>query len=337
MPRNRRDLSCQRASPLPGGKARILEGVPVGILEVEGRDPAGVPVPVGQALGPARGVADAILPQPGIGAVHVGHDDGDVLEGAVVRTRVRRDRPPLGGEELDEIDLLGSEAHPGASQPQPEDALEALPGLPRDFVLPDFLERENAWRRSRPSGRGPRRRSSTESTAVASGWANAHAAPREDPERQDETARWRARLHSSARLQMLADPQGVGHDRQRRIDRRAGREEAAVHDVEVVEFVGLAVHVEGRGLRVAPEADRPVLMRDARERDALADEEVAGEDPHVAGVAVHGALALLAACTSGASRGASRARRRCSARTSGRCSRRGRGSRGSPDREDLRK
>ena len=67
---------------------------------------------------------------------------------------------------------------------------------------------------------------------------------------------------------------------------RARREEAAVDDVEVVDVVRLAVDVERRGLRIVAEANRAVLMRDAGERDALADEEVAREQALVALVAV---------------------------------------------------
>ena len=49
--------------------------------------------------------------------------------------------------------------------------------------------------------------------------------------------------------QVIAHAQRVGHDRQRRIHRAARREEAAVHDVEVVDFVRPAVDIERRGLR----------------------------------------------------------------------------------------
>src|SRR5262245_6168537 len=44
-----------------------------------------------------------------------------------------------------------------------------------------------------------------------------------------------------ARLQVIADAECVGHDRQRRVHGPARREEAPVDDVEVVELVRLAV------------------------------------------------------------------------------------------------
>src|ERR1051326_3670273 len=91
---------------------------------------------------------------------------------------------------------------------------------------------------------------------------------------------------------MIADTQGVGHDRQRRIHRAARREEAAVDDVEVVDLVRLAVDVERRRLRVASEANRAVLVRHARQGNALAEKEIAPEQTLMALVAVHTALAL---------------------------------------------
>src|SRR6266513_2510510 len=40
--------------------------------------------------------------------------------------------------------------------------------------------------------------------------------------------------------QMFTHAQRIGHDRQRRIDRAAGDEEAAVYDIKIVEIVSLA-------------------------------------------------------------------------------------------------
>src|SRR5271169_499784 len=51
-----------------------------------------------------------------------------------------------------------------------------------------------------------------------------------------------SRLFGYARAQALqnviAHAQRIGHDRQRRVHRRARREEAAVHDVEILEIMG---------------------------------------------------------------------------------------------------
>src|SRR2546427_6931569 len=93
--------------------------------------------------------------------------------------------------------------------------------------------------------------------------------------------------------QVIPDAERVGHDRKRRVYRSARGEEARVHHVEVVHFVRLAVRVQRRGFRVVPEADRPVLVRDARQRDALAEIEVPREQAFVALVAVDATLGLL--------------------------------------------
>src|SRR5258708_601150 len=61
--------------------------------------------------------------------------------------------------------------------------------------------------------------------------------------------------------QVVADAERIGDDRQRRVHGADRREEARVDDVEVVEFVGLAIHVEYRRRRVGAEADRAGLMR----------------------------------------------------------------------------
>src|SRR2546422_5843303 len=93
--------------------------------------------------------------------------------------------------------------------------------------------------------------------------------------------------------QVIPDAERVGHDRERRVYRSARGEEARVHHVEVVHFVRLAVRVQRRGFRVVPEADRPVLVRDARQRDALAEIEAPREQAFVALVAVDATLGLL--------------------------------------------
>src|SRR5688572_3208220 len=56
----------------------------------------------------------------------------------------------------------------------------------------------------------------------------------------------------------VADAQRVGHDRQRGVHGRAGREEAGVDDVEVVHLVRAAALVERARRRVVAEADRAV-------------------------------------------------------------------------------
>ncbi len=46
--------------------------------------PAALRVPRGQGLRLGRGVSDVVLPQQGIGPVHVRDDDRDVLEPTVI-------------------------------------------------------------------------------------------------------------------------------------------------------------------------------------------------------------------------------------------------------------
>ena len=78
--------------------------------------------------------------------------------------------------------------------------------------------------------------------------------------------------------QVIAYAQGVGHDSQRRIHRAARREEATVDDIEIVEIVRLAVHIERRAPWIAAEADRPALMGGAADRDILAEIERVRQD-----------------------------------------------------------
>src|SRR6516225_835332 len=77
--------------------------------------------------------------------------------------------------------------------------------------------------------------------------------------------------------EVFADPQGVGHDSQGRVHRATGYKETAIYDVEVVQVVCLAIHVERAGLRISPEPDGADLVGHARQRDALTDEQVPRE------------------------------------------------------------
>src|SRR5207249_192920 len=68
--------------------------------------------------------------------------------------------------------------------------------------------------------------------------------------------------------QVIAHPERVRHDGERRVHRAARGEEAGVDDVEVVDLVRLAARVERRRPGVRAEADGAVLVCDAGERDA---------------------------------------------------------------------
>src|SRR5437762_5786334 len=93
--------------------------------------------------------------------------------------------------------------------------------------------------------------------------------------------------------QVIPDAKRVGHDRERRVYRSARGEEARVHHVEVVHFVRLAVRVQRGGLRVVPEPERPVLVSDAGQRNALAEIKAPREQAFMALVAMDTALGLL--------------------------------------------
>src|SRR5690348_15868027 len=74
--------------------------------------------------------------------------------------------------------------------------------------------------------------------------------------------------------QVLADPDGVGHGGEGRVHRPDAGEEAGVHDVQVVQLVGLAVDVEHRRGRVVAEPAGPGLVGAAGDRDAHVHVEV---------------------------------------------------------------
>src|SRR5207244_3496565 len=77
---------------LAGRKLEDFERMVVRIPEIEGADPAGVGVPVREALRRWRHPPHAVRLEHGVGAVHVAYDDRHVLEPAVVAARVRRGR-----------------------------------------------------------------------------------------------------------------------------------------------------------------------------------------------------------------------------------------------------
>ena len=74
---------------------------------------------------------------------------------------------------------------------------------------------------------------------------------------------------------MVADAQGVGHRRERRVHRADAAEKAGVDDVQVVELVGLAVRVEDRRLRIVAEAAGARLVGDAAEVDLVLHVQIA--------------------------------------------------------------
>ena len=229
---------------------------------------------------------------------------------------VRRDRAALRRQVLGQLDALVAEPQPHDAHARAEDARAAArtrgPRLSTSDVL---LERQHATCRSRPtrsmsatvmptlSTDGHRHRGGRRLVRLgrASRASDASEQRRRARSRRPErhSARMRpascaaARSDAEALEQVVADAQRVGHDRQRGVHRAARREEAAVDDVEVVDIVRLAVHVERGGLRVVAEADRAVLVRHAGQRNALADEQVARGTRCSWHVDVHRARAAL--------------------------------------------
>src|SRR5206468_11832777 len=93
--------------------------------------------------------------------------------------------------------------------------------------------------------------------------------------------------------QVLSDSQRVRHDRQRRVHCAAGAEKAAVDDIEIVEIMRFAVDIKGACPGIVTEAHRADLVSDARQRNSLANKQIAREQPFVALVAVYCAFGLL--------------------------------------------
>src|SRR5690242_4730565 len=117
-----------------------------------------------------------------------------------------------------------------------------------------------------------RRRSSSARSSGPSSWPS--VAPGGSPPMADTvTSRaWLGLRHPAE--QVLADPDGVGHGGEGRVHRPDAGEEAGVHDVQVVQLVGLAVDVEHRRGRVVAEPAGPGLVGAAGDRDAHVHVEV---------------------------------------------------------------
>src|SRR5215468_7198307 len=92
---------------------------------------------------------------------------------------------------------------------------------------------------------------------------------------------------------MIADTQRIRHDGKSGIHRSARWEEAAVDDVEIVDVMRLAIRVERRCCGVAAEPDGAVLVRDAGQRNALTNVEIAREESLVAVAPMKRAVVLL--------------------------------------------
>src|SRR5690242_18703956 len=97
---------------------------------------------------------------------------------------------------------------------------------------------------------------------------------------------------SQALRDPVRDPQGVGDDGQRRIDRAYRGKEARIGDVQVVDLVSFAVQVEHRGPGVGAEARRARLVRGAADGNVLAEIQRAMEKDGVVTGAVQDVFEL---------------------------------------------
>ena len=71
--------------------------------------------------------------------------------------------------------------------------------------------------------------------------------------------------------QVITDAQHIRNGGQRRIQCTDAWEKTRVHDVKIVEFVRLAIHIQHRIFRVSAKAAGAGLMADARNGDVFAE------------------------------------------------------------------
>jgi hypothetical protein len=92
---------------------------------------------------------------------------------------------------------------------------------------------------------------------------------------------------------MIADAECIGHNGQRGIHGGARWEEAAIYDIEIIEVVCFAVHVESGCFLVGAESDCSVLVGYASERNTLTDVKITAKEPMMAVAAVDRATIVL--------------------------------------------
>ena len=88
----------------------------------------------------------------------------------------------------------------------------------------------------------------------------------------------RERSHGSAQAlqQVIPHAQGIGHRRQRGVDRGDAGEETGVHDVEIIEFVGFTVDIEHRRSGISAKAARASLVAHPGDGDVFPQIEIVG-------------------------------------------------------------
>src|SRR5262249_42194192 len=121
-------------------KPQHFERMAVRIAEIERANSAGVLVPCRQELRAGRRMLHLVLAQPLVGAIHISHDDGDVLEPSVVAASIDWRGPSSRREELREFDVLFTEAHPRRPRPKTKHAGKALVVLTVHLGFRDLLK-----------------------------------------------------------------------------------------------------------------------------------------------------------------------------------------------------
>ena len=92
---------------------------------------------------------------------------------------------------------------------------------------------------------------------------------------------------------MPPDPQGVSHDRQRRIHGGTRWKKSAVNDIKIVYVVSLAVYIQHGRFRIVPKPNGPVLMCDTSQRNLLSEIQVSRKQSLVTFAAMDVAFSLV--------------------------------------------
>src|SRR5262252_3030709 len=85
-----------------------------------------------------------VLAQPLVGAIHIRHDYRDVLKPSVVAAGIGWRRPAPRREELRQLDVLFSKAHPRRPHPKTKYAGKALVVLTVHLGFRDLLKIQHA-------------------------------------------------------------------------------------------------------------------------------------------------------------------------------------------------
>src|SRR4029078_3632051 len=93
-------------------KVDDFQKVAIRVAEIERADSSRILVPVRKALWPGRCVLDLMFPEAFVRPRDVAHNDGDVLEHPIVRTKIVGHRPPLRRQVFGQFDLFSPEAKP---------------------------------------------------------------------------------------------------------------------------------------------------------------------------------------------------------------------------------